>query len=54
MVAPTDLVYLQPSIPDAAAAGDDPSVEPAVADPEVSNGNEDWATVKPLLEAPAP
>jgi cell division protein FtsL len=54
MVAPTDLVYLQPSIPDAAAAGDDPLVEPAGADPGTATGDEAWSTVKPLLEAPAP
>lgn len=45
MVAPDDLVYLQPSIPDESAAA------PAGKGDEVNN---DWSTVKPLLAAPAP
>jgi hypothetical protein len=56
MVAPDDLVYLQPSTPDAATDGDDPSVEPSAADPgsTADDPNGAWSTVKPLLEAPAP
>jgi cell division protein FtsL len=56
MVAPDDLLYLQPSTPDPAADGDDPSVEPTEADPGLPPGdpNGAWSTVKPLLEAPAP
>lgn len=55
MVAPDDLQYLQPSIPDTAAAGDDASVDPAGADPGVGViGDQAWPVVKPLLEARTP
>jgi hypothetical protein len=58
MVAPDDLVYLQPSTPDPAAPADDSSDDPAGADPgtETADAHADgaWSTVKPLLAAPAP
>jgi cell division protein FtsL len=56
MVTPDDLVYLQPSAPDASAVGpttgddDEPAADPtAGADVEHT-----WSDIKALLEAPAP
>lgn len=52
MVAPDDLVYLQPSIPDASTSGDEPADTTTAA---AGKGDDnDWSTVKPLLAAPAP
>ncbi|MGQ0830148.1 MAG: hypothetical protein ACT4OV_00545 [Microthrixaceae bacterium] len=46
MVAPDDLVYLQPEA----------TLAPATASPDVRNPDtgSDWSAMKPLLEAPAP
>ena len=55
MVAPDDLVYLQPSIPDASTSGDDPVETTIAANAGTGDdGDDDWSTVKPLLAAPAP
>ena len=56
MVTPDDLVYLQPSDPDAATAGrrrptapSPPTIPPSGRRPDRA-----WSEVKPMLEAPAP
>lgn len=55
MVAPDDLVYLQPSAPDAATRGDD-AANATTASPggDGDEANGAWSRVKPLLAAPAP
>lgn len=56
MVAPDELVYLQPSTPDAPVVGEDAPVAVPGDDPnaEASAADSAWSTMKPLLAAPAP
>lgn len=56
MVAPNELVYLQPSTPDPVVGGEDAAVDASGDDPnaEASEADGGWSAVKPLLAAPAP
>jgi cell division protein FtsL len=56
MVAPDDLMYLQPPAPDPSAVGPTTGdVREPVADPTVgATPDRAWSEVKPMLEAPAP
>lgn len=57
MVAPQDLVYLQPEVADATTASSAPGqTTPAIPEPEgtAPSSGSTWSVMKPLLEMPAP
>ena len=56
MVAPQDLVYLQPEAPDPSAGATPTAPADAAGDPTTSRAvpTTPGATMKPLLETPAP